>query len=179
MTTRRPVRRRSRFPTLLLGSPTVSPGPWQPRSRRAAALVVAAAGAATFLSLLLAQGTSPGADQVVWAPAARNGFQSGDLPIAAVWLLAIASCAAVLARRRSAGPTAAVVAGLLLTVLALTLLKGDGPDSGATLLAFGAGMGVNVGDLPVLATWLLGTCALVLAGRRRPKPCGEDPVRPE
>ncbi|WP_134766791.1 hypothetical protein [Nocardioides sp. 1609] len=45
---------------------------------------------------------------------------------------------------------------LVLTVLSLMLVKGDGPGSGEMLLAVTRQNGVNSGDLPIIGLWLVG-----------------------
>lgn len=127
------------------------------------ALVVAS----TALAHILALGNGPGADRIAWAPGAANGYSAADLPVAAVWLVTIVPAAALW---RGGLPTRTrrllvVVSAAVLTFMAVTLVKGDGPDSGTTMLAFSDAYGVNTGDLPVLAVWAAGAVACVVLWR--------------
>jgi hypothetical protein len=143
------------------------------RPRAALALILATC--TTVLATLLATGRTPGADTVFWARGATNGIQLADWPIATTWLAGIAACATATLRRTTTARVAAILAGAVLSLLALTLLKGDGPDSGTTLVALDPdlGLGVNTGDLPVLCAWVVGGAAcMLLARHRRGRPHG-------
>ena len=48
-----------------------------------------------------------------------------------------------------------VLSMLALTGFALALLAGHGPWSGPELLSLSSSHGVNVGDLPVIAVWMI------------------------
>ncbi|WP_340537237.1 hypothetical protein [Nocardioides sp. GXZ039] len=61
-----------------------------------------------------------------------------------------------------------VLVMVVLTLLSLILLKGDGPGSGEMLIAFTQENGVNSRDLPILGLWLTGMVACgVLLWRER------------
>lgn len=139
--------------------PRSSGRPWVDR-----ALLASAALALTLLAAILAEGNGPGADTIFWAPNARNGLSAADLSIGAVWAAAALACLACLAllagpscRRGLSGLVGLI--GLVVTFFMLTLVKGDGPDSGPTVLALSSGYGVNTGDLPIIAAWLVGVGA--------------------
>ncbi len=51
---------------------------------------------------------------------------------------------------------AVAVVAVALTGLAFGLLAGHGPWAGRELVGFTGSHGLNVGDLPVIATWLVG-----------------------
>ena len=58
------------------------------------------------------------------------------------------------------------VAGAALSALTVLLLAGHGPWSGEVLVSVTRHHGLNVGDLPVLAIWAIGTTACALLWQR-------------
>ena len=56
---------------------------------------------------------------------------------------------------------------LVLTVLTGALLAGHGPWAGPVLVTFSPTHGLNQGDLPVLAAWLVGVWACLALWSRR------------
>lgn len=125
--------------------------------------------ALAYLAVVLARGTGPGADTIFWAPSAGNGFSSDDWPIAVTWLLGLVLGSLLLTPRGMRPCRVAPLSALhlVLTFLALTLVKGDGPDSGPTIFAFSQAYGVNVGDLSVVTAWLAGVLASGTLALRR------------
>jgi hypothetical protein len=55
---------------------------------------------------------------------------------------------------------------VVLTALALLLVRGDGPGSGEVLITLRGSHGVNSGDVPIVVLWVVGAAAAVLAHRR-------------
>ena len=133
------------------------------------------------LAGVLARGSTPGADTVFWAPGATNGIQGADLPIVAVAALGVTAClAAALGGTTRARLVAAVATATLLTFLGMTLIKGDGPGSGRTVVTVTEGIGLNSGDIPVVAVWLVGivACALLATMARHGSASDASSVRP-
>ncbi|MCD4533723.1 hypothetical protein LRP67_06480 [Nocardioides sp. cx-169] len=60
-----------------------------------------------------------------------------------------------------------VLLGLVLSRLTLLLLAGHGPWAGSTLVAFDQTHGLNTGDVPVLALWVIGVSACWFLIKRR------------
>lgn len=117
----------------------------------------------TVLAAELAEGKTPGNDLIGWAPEAGIGYSRGDWPIVAVWLVALVAGVAALTgvqlRKVAVLLPAVVLLGAVVTLLAYTAVKGDGPDSGGTILAIRPENGVNRGDLPIAALWLVAVLA--------------------
>jgi hypothetical protein len=55
---------------------------------------------------------------------------------------------------------------VIVTGLALALVAGHGPWAGRELIDISPTHGINEGDVPVLAAWLVGMLACVLLWRR-------------
>ncbi|WP_139977466.1 hypothetical protein [Nocardioides litoris] len=120
-------------------------------------------------ALTLADSGGSGSPGVFWAPGATYGTSAADWPFAVLWLLGAACAAAALSGRRRGW--AALGLAALLTIATLSLMKGDGPRSGTTVLAFSTNYGVNSGDLPWLALLLVGVLACAVVGTpRRSRP---------
>ena len=60
-----------------------------------------------------------------------------------------------------------LVVQLVLTGLAVALVLGHGPWAGDELVAVTRSHGVNTGDIPVLAAWLVTTVCLMALWRRQ------------
>lgn len=61
-------------------------------------LVAGLAGLLSFFALTLMYGDGPGSGEVVWAPAAEHGVNTGDVPIIVLWAVGLVACG-VLFRR--------------------------------------------------------------------------------
>lgn len=61
-------------------------------------LIVGVAGILSVFALTLMYGDGPGSGEVIWAPSAHHGVNSGDVPIIVAWAIGLVACG-VLFRR--------------------------------------------------------------------------------